>query len=54
MQFEFISHPEYIKEGMKLLFREGKTKVGLHRQIISLLLTKTRSPKGLGVITRLL
>lgn len=25
--FEFISHPEYIKEGMKLLFREGKTKV---------------------------
>ena len=25
--FEFISHPEFIKEGMKLLFREGKTKV---------------------------
>lgn len=25
--FEFISQPEYIKEGMKLLFREGKTKV---------------------------
>ena len=24
--FEFISHPEFIKEGMKLLFREGKTK----------------------------
>ncbi|KAI0645734.1 GTP-binding protein 1 [Trametes meyenii] len=24
--FEFISQPEYIKEGMKLLFREGKTK----------------------------
>ncbi|KAH8828469.1 GTP-binding protein 1 [Flagelloscypha sp. PMI_526] len=24
--FEFISRPEYIKEGMKLLFREGKTK----------------------------
>ncbi|PCH43758.1 GTP-binding protein 1 [Wolfiporia cocos MD-104 SS10] len=24
--FEFIAHPEYIKEGMKLLFREGKTK----------------------------
>jgi len=24
--FEFISGPEYIKEGMKLLFREGKTK----------------------------
>ena len=28
VQFEFISHPEFIKEGMKLLFREGKTKVG--------------------------
>ena len=25
--FEFISHPEFMKEGMKLLFREGKTKV---------------------------
>lgn len=24
--FEFISHPEFMKEGMKLLFREGKTK----------------------------
>ncbi|TFY80986.1 hypothetical protein EWM64_g3024 [Hericium alpestre] len=24
--FEFIAHPEYIKQGMKLLFREGKTK----------------------------
>lgn len=29
VQFEFISHPEFVKEGMKLLFREGKTKVGL-------------------------
>lgn len=29
VQFEFISHPEFIKEGMKLLFREGKTKVCL-------------------------
>lgn len=28
VQFEFISHPEFIKVGMKLLFREGKTKVG--------------------------
>ncbi|KAF4598628.1 hypothetical protein EYR38_007034 [Pleurotus pulmonarius] len=26
VQFEFISHPEFIKEGTKLLFREGKTK----------------------------
>lgn len=28
VEFEFVSHPEFIKEGMKLLFREGKTKVG--------------------------
>ena len=27
VQFEFISQPEYVKVGMKLLFREGKTKV---------------------------
>ncbi|EPQ57551.1 P-loop containing nucleoside triphosphate hydrolase protein [Gloeophyllum trabeum ATCC 11539] len=26
VKFEFISHPEFVKEGMKLLFREGKTK----------------------------
>ncbi|KAI0063582.1 GTP-binding protein 1 [Artomyces pyxidatus] len=26
VSFEFISHPEFVKEGMKLLFREGKTK----------------------------
>ncbi|KAF8893332.1 GTP-binding protein 1 [Infundibulicybe gibba] len=26
VQFEFISQPEFVKEGMKLLFREGKTK----------------------------
>ncbi|KAH7904507.1 P-loop containing nucleoside triphosphate hydrolase protein [Hygrophoropsis aurantiaca] len=26
VQFEFISQPEFIKVGMKLLFREGKTK----------------------------
>jgi GTPase len=24
--FEFIAHPEFVKAGMKLLFREGKTK----------------------------
>uniref|UniRef100_A0A8H8CQ65 Tr-type G domain-containing protein n=1 Tax=Psilocybe cubensis TaxID=181762 RepID=A0A8H8CQ65_PSICU len=29
VQFEFISHPEFVKEGMKLLFREGKTKITL-------------------------
>lgn len=27
VQFEFVSRPEFIKVGMKLLFREGKTKV---------------------------
>lgn len=27
VRFEFISQPEFVKEGMKLLFREGKTKV---------------------------
>ncbi|KAF9060643.1 GTP-binding protein 1 [Rhodocollybia butyracea] len=26
VSFEFISHPEYVKEGMRLLFREGRTK----------------------------
>ncbi|KAF4620322.1 hypothetical protein D9613_000686 [Agrocybe pediades] len=26
VRFEFMSHPEFVKEGMKLLFREGKTK----------------------------
>jgi len=26
VQFEFISQPEFVKKGMKLLFREGKTK----------------------------
>jgi GTPase len=31
VEFEFISSPEYIKEGMKLLFREGKTKVRVLR-----------------------
>jgi hypothetical protein len=30
VQFEFISQPEFVKEGMKLLFREGKTKVSLY------------------------
>ncbi|KAI0268718.1 GTP-binding protein 1 [Gloeopeniophorella convolvens] len=26
VEFEFIAHPEFVKAGMKLLFREGKTK----------------------------
>ncbi|KAG8907440.1 hypothetical protein FRB99_004235 [Tulasnella sp. 403] len=29
VEFEFMSHPEFIKAGMKLLFREGKTKARL-------------------------
>lgn len=49
--FEFISHPEFIKEGMKLLFREGKTKVCLAP---ALQWPSSRAHKGLGVITRLL
>ncbi|KDQ53478.1 hypothetical protein JAAARDRAFT_209844 [Jaapia argillacea MUCL 33604] len=33
--FEFISHPEFIKQGMKLLFREGKTKgLGVVTQLL--------------------
>ena len=27
VEFEFVSHPEFIRTDMKLLFREGKTKV---------------------------
>ena len=27
VEFEFLTQPEFIKAGMKLLFREGKTKV---------------------------
>lgn len=27
VQFEFITHPEYMKTGSKILFREGTTKV---------------------------
>lgn len=51
VQFEFISNPEFIKEGMKLLFREGKTKVraAWHKEG-----RKFISPlQGLGVITKL-
>ncbi|KAL4063525.1 P-loop containing nucleoside triphosphate hydrolase protein, partial [Scleroderma yunnanense] len=35
VQFEFISRPEFIKVGMKLLFREGKTKgLGVITQLL--------------------
>lgn len=51
--FEFISHPEFLKEGMKLLFREGKTKVRcvmLHLRRCPLMCCV----QGLGVVTKLL
>jgi hypothetical protein len=61
VQFEFISHPEFIKEGMKLLFREGKTKVGNSVIWSGSLKNKTdvndlivEIVQGLGVVTRLL
>ena len=52
VQFEFISRPEFVKEGMKLLFREGKTKASL----CCLLKKKDEiiGDQGLGVITKLL
>jgi GTPase len=54
--FEFISHPEYIKEGMKLLFREGKTKVRFALAIPMGfgVLTYLDVVQGLGVITKVL
>ena len=53
VQFEFISRPEFVKEGMKLLFREGKTKVSLF--VVCLILKKwIIGDQGLGVITNLL
>jgi GTPase len=32
--FEFIAHPEFVKAGMKLLFREGKTKVNVPKLFV--------------------
>ncbi len=51
--FEFISHPEFLKEGMKLLFREGKTKV---RSVMLYLRARSLMccVQGLGVVTKLL
>ena len=51
VQFEFISHPEFIKEGMKLLFREGKTKV---TSLFTRFVIFAEIYQGLGVITKLL
>lgn len=52
VQFEFISHPEFVKEGMKLLFREGKTKVS--RPLGDVEEQADQVVQGLGVITKLL
>ncbi len=57
VQFEFISHPEFVKEGMKLLFREGKTKVRRYSCVNVYKrpsLMRTYLTQGLGVITKLL
>lgn len=51
--FEFITHPEYIKTGMKLLFRESKTKV--RRPLNSCCVRRGLVfVQGLGVITKLI
>lgn len=52
--FEFISHPEFLKEGMKLLFREGKTKVSLQNVSVNNNNILTLLRQGLGVVTKLL
>jgi hypothetical protein len=54
VQFEFISRPEFVKEGMKLLFREGKTKVCSFPSPSNRASLMCLAIKGLGVITRLL
>jgi GTPase len=38
--FEFIAHPEFVKAGMKLLFREGKTKVEITKLFFWELITR--------------
>ncbi|KAI6169427.1 P-loop containing nucleoside triphosphate hydrolase protein [Pisolithus thermaeus] len=52
--FEFISHPEFIKVGMKLLFREGKTKASRIYTCNYHSRDTDNNSQGLGVITRLL
>ena len=38
--FEFIAHPEFVKAGMKLLFREGKTKVDVAKRFSGRLISR--------------
>jgi GTPase len=52
VEFQFITHPEFIKVGQKLLFREGKTKVGNTALHYSQFLSYVQ--KGLGVVTKLI
>ena len=53
VQFEFISHPEHMTLGSKILFREGTTKVLLGVSICRSL-ANVRTLQGLGVVTKLL
>lgn len=54
VQFEFISHPEYMTTGSKILFREGTTKVLSSDQNPSAPSSETNALQGLGVVTKLL
>lgn len=42
--FEFIAHPEFVKAGMKLLFREGKTKVEIAKPFFGSFITRLTVP----------
>jgi len=54
VQFEFISHPEYMAIGSKILFREGTTKVSPGDAIRHSPSSDTSTSQGLGVVTKLL
>jgi hypothetical protein len=56
VQFEFISHPEFMKQGMKILFREGTTRASypFRPSDTSRFVAKRAVEQGLGVITQLL
>ena len=48
VQFEFISHPEYVKTGSKILFREGTTKVLDNNSSLPSPLSDTAHSRALG------
>ena len=54
VQFEFITHPEYMKTGSKILFREGTTKVSHNDSNLPSPSSDTGTFQGLGVVTKLL